>query len=92
MEKHYSSPWAGRWSLGLVNPYRHFLKAQVLNEELLVCSQSLNALHVPNKADLATDANLFQNLSLFKHIQKKNREFTQEILYFSVQRNCVGNG
>jgi len=67
MEKHYSSPWAGRWSLGLVNPYRHFLKPQVLNEELLVCSQSLNTLHVPNKADLTADANLFQNVSLFKH-------------------------
>lgn len=80
MEKHNSPPLAGSWSLRLINPYRHIPKTQVLDEELLVCSRSPYTLHVPDKVNLTADPNLFQNLSLFKG--KKNREFTQKILYF----------
>lgn len=87
MKKHNSSPLGGRWSLGLVNPYRHFLKPQILDEELWVCPQILSSLHVPHKAQLSADANVFQNLSLFKG--KENREVTLEILYFPKERNCV---
>lgn len=87
MKKHNSSPLAGRWSLRLVNPYRHFLKPQILDEELHVCPQSLSSLHVPYKIHLSADANVFQNLSLFKG--KENRELTREILYFPKETNCV---
>lgn len=87
MKKHNSSPLAGRWSLRLVNPYRHFVKPQILDEELWVCPQSFSSLHVPHKAHLAADAKVFQNLSLFKG--KENRELTQETLCFPKERKCV---
>lgn len=87
MKKHNSSPLAGRWSLRLVNPYRHFLKPQILDEELRVRPQSLSSLHVPDKVHLRADANVFQNPSLFKG--KEKRELTREILCFPKETNCV---
>lgn len=87
MKKHNSCPLAGRVSLRLVNPYRHFLKPQILDEELWVCPQNLSSLHVPHKVQLSADAKVFQNLSLFKG--KEDRELTREILCFPKERNCV---
>lgn len=87
MKKHNSCPLAGRGSLRLVNPYRHFLKPQILDEELWVCPQNLSSLHVPHKVQLSADAKVFQNLSLFKG--KEDRELIREILCFPKERNCV---
>lgn len=87
MEKHNSSPLAGRWNLGLIDPYRHRIKPQVLDEELWVHSYRHSILYVPYEAKLTADANFFQNLSLFKG--EENREFTQELLYFPKQRHCM---